>query len=200
MRLRRETGDFQIKVTSGAVNTIRKGLSAEDFVGELVSVDGVYEAVVNASESEGIVTFKSASYTLTYNKTTGGLTVSEGGAGGGSGESGSPGSRVIDVIYVYSEQSQGYVTLLDITFDELADISQSGEEIVLHRLDYDPIRWDTGLTLSWRNATEYRLIFHKVIYSTTYNRYEYNNGAASLTENTEFNKVNLGQFVTYTIS
>ena len=89
MRLRRETGDFQIKVTSGTVNTIRKGLSAEDFVGELVSVDGVYEAVINASESEGVVTFKSASYTLTYNKTTGELTASEGGAGGsGSGGSG----------------------------------------------------------------------------------------------------------------
>ena len=100
MRLRRETGDFQIKVTSGTVNTIRKGLSAEDFVGELVNVDGTYEAVINANESEGIVTFKSASYTLTYNKSTGALTASEGGAGGsGSGGSG----LVVEGTYEYDE-------------------------------------------------------------------------------------------------
>lgn len=102
MRLRRETGDFQIKVTSGAVNTIRKGLSAEDFVGELVNVDGVYEAVVNASESEGVVTFKSASYTLTYNKTTGELTASEGGAGG-SGSSGGSGLVIEGITLAYDE-------------------------------------------------------------------------------------------------
>lgn len=85
MRLRRETGDFQIKVTSGAVNTIRKGLSAEDFVGELVSVDGVYEVISSASDGEGTVTAKSETYTLTYNKETGAIAAQENSGGSGSG-------------------------------------------------------------------------------------------------------------------
>ena len=88
MRLRRETGDFQINVTSGTVNTIRKGLSAEDFVGELVNVDGVYEVISSASNGEGTVTAKSESYILTYNKETGAITAEQnsgGGSGGGSG-------------------------------------------------------------------------------------------------------------------
>ena len=88
MRLRRETGDFQIKVISGTANTIRKGLSAEDFVGELVSVDGVFEVISSASNGEGTVTAKSESYILTYNKETGAITAEQnsgGGSGGGSG-------------------------------------------------------------------------------------------------------------------
>ena len=85
MRLRRETGDFQIKVTSGAANTIRKGLSAEDFVGELVNVDGVYEVINSVSNDEGTVTAKTASYILTYNKETGAIAAQENGGGSGSG-------------------------------------------------------------------------------------------------------------------
>ena len=81
MRLRRETGDFQITINSeNAVNTIRKGLSAEDFVGELVNVNGTYE-VVNETGAE----FKTNSFTLTYTKATGVITAQEGGSGSGSG-------------------------------------------------------------------------------------------------------------------
>lgn len=79
MRLRRETGDFQIKVTSGVVNTIRKGLRAEDLIGECVLVDGTFEVVTSASddatnsETEAVT----ASYTLTYAWGTGAITAVE---------------------------------------------------------------------------------------------------------------------------
>lgn len=86
MRLRRETGDFQIKINSeNAVNTIRKGLSAEDFVGELVNVNGTYEVVNSANDTETGAEFKTNSFTLTYTKATGVITAQEGGSGSGSG-------------------------------------------------------------------------------------------------------------------
>lgn len=89
MRLRRETGDFQITINSeNAVNTIRKGLSAEDFVGELVNVNGTYEVVNSANDTETGAEFKTNSFTLTYTKATGVITAQEGGSGSGSGAGG----------------------------------------------------------------------------------------------------------------
>lgn len=79
MRLRRETGDFRIKVDSeGAVNTISKGLLGEDFVGQIVEVDGTLEVITKASENKlaGTVTAVCESYTLTYTKATGEITAS----------------------------------------------------------------------------------------------------------------------------
>ena len=48
MRLRRETGDFRIKLTAGLegsgwiVNTISKDLLPEDFVGQIIEINGGY--------------------------------------------------------------------------------------------------------------------------------------------------------------
>lgn len=80
MRLRRETGDFQIKVTveddTATVNSINKLLLGEDFVGQIVDVDGEFEVITKASENKlaGTVTAVCESYTLTYTKATGAIT------------------------------------------------------------------------------------------------------------------------------
>lgn len=98
MRLRRETGDFQIRVNpANGTNSLRKGLSAEDFAGELININGTIEPVLSVSESEGVVTAKTASYTVTYNKETGAVASSEGGAGGSGG--GSDSGFVIECTY-----------------------------------------------------------------------------------------------------
>ena len=79
MRLRRETGDFRIKVDSeGTANTISKNLLGEDFVGQVVEVDGTFEVVTKASENKlaGTVTAVCESYTLTYTKATGAISAS----------------------------------------------------------------------------------------------------------------------------
>lgn len=82
MRLRRETGDFRIKVTvdndTATVNSINKNLLGEDFVGQVVEVDGTFEVVTKASENKlaGTVTAVCESYTLTYTKATGAITAS----------------------------------------------------------------------------------------------------------------------------
>ncbi len=82
MRLRRETGDFQIKVTvdddTATVNSINKLLLGEDFVGQVVEVDGTFEVVTKASENKaaGTVTAVCESYTLTYTKATGAIAAS----------------------------------------------------------------------------------------------------------------------------
>lgn len=82
MRLRRETGDFRIKVTvdndTATVNSINKNLLGEDFVGQVVEVDGTFEVVTKASENKlaGTVTAVCESYTLTYTKATGAISAS----------------------------------------------------------------------------------------------------------------------------
>lgn len=81
MRLRRETGDFQIKITvddgTATANSISKNLLAEDFVGQVVEVDGpfedTFEVVTNVSEGNGLVTAHCASYILEYTKATGAI-------------------------------------------------------------------------------------------------------------------------------
>ena len=80
MRLRRETGDFQIKVTidgnTVTVNSINKLLLGEDFVGQVVELDDTFEVITKASENKvaGTVTAVCESYTLTYTKATGAIT------------------------------------------------------------------------------------------------------------------------------
>ena len=81
MRLRRETGDFQIKVTDNdgtlTVNTIRTGLGAEDLIGEVVDAAGVLEAVTSAADGTDTVTAITTTYTLTYVPSTGAITAVE---------------------------------------------------------------------------------------------------------------------------
>lgn len=78
MRLRRETGDFQIKVTDNdgtlTVNTIRTGLGAEDLIGEVVDAAGALEAVTSATDGTDEVTAITTTYTLTYVPSTGAIT------------------------------------------------------------------------------------------------------------------------------
>lgn len=74
MRLRRETGDFQIKVTSDGVNTIRKGLGANDLIGETVAVEGGYVAVTSAIASDNGIVLTTTAGTYTYNPATGEIT------------------------------------------------------------------------------------------------------------------------------
>ena len=110
MRLRRETGDFQITINSeNAVNTIRKGLSAEDFVGELVNVNGTYEVVNSANDTETGAEFKTNSFTLTYTKATGVITAEEGGSGSGSGSGGGSNEFIIPV----TSRPEGMTTVLE---------------------------------------------------------------------------------------
>lgn len=82
MRLRRETGDFQIVVTAGetagtyVVNSIRPGLSAEDLIGEVVSANGVLAVVttatqLNAETVKFVVIGDDDPIMFVYNKATG---------------------------------------------------------------------------------------------------------------------------------
>lgn len=100
MRLRRETGDFQITVntTAGTVNSIRSGLTAEDLAGELIKVDGVYEPVLSAGDSDGTTTLETKSYTLTYTKATGDISAEANESGGGESGGGSTGRMFEGVI------------------------------------------------------------------------------------------------------
>lgn len=82
MRLRRETGDYRIKITSGEGNTIPAGLLVEDLLGAVIETDGTaLSVVVEVSKSSDIYTLHAlangtvASYT--YNKLTGEVAVGE---------------------------------------------------------------------------------------------------------------------------
>ena len=123
MRLRRETGDFQIRINpSNGTNAIRTGLSAEDFAGELININGTIEPVLSVSENEGVVTAKTATYTVTYNKETGAVTSSEGGAGGsGSGSIG------IEVITLTGDKDPDNAEIwVDKTAEELTEMLYEG--------------------------------------------------------------------------
>lgn len=80
MRLRRETGDFQIKVSVNSdtsavtVNSINRYLLGEDFVGQIVDADGQFEVVTKVAETNTTVTAYIESFTLTYTKATGAIT------------------------------------------------------------------------------------------------------------------------------
>ena len=80
MRLRRETGDFQIVMTPTddpsefTFNSIRPGLSAEDFVGEVVKKGDKYISVVTSMKDGDDVTFTLPDDTpITYVPATGEL-------------------------------------------------------------------------------------------------------------------------------
>lgn len=74
MRLRRETGDFSIKLDDeNTAITIVKGLSAEDFIGAVVEYNGHFYVVGATSEEDGVVTLNTPSIplTITYTAETG---------------------------------------------------------------------------------------------------------------------------------
>lgn len=88
MRLRRETGDFQIKATLTGEseqgmkvtwNSIRPGLSAEDLIGEVVlkEEDGISEFLVITGanlKQNGMVIFVTPNIAGSYDPATGKIT------------------------------------------------------------------------------------------------------------------------------
>ena len=98
MRLRRETGDFQIKATVGGddvtVNSIRPGLSAEDLIGEVVLIDydvsgtknTIYSPVIQTIVNSQTVTvqfevkFADSALIFTYDPVTGAISPYEDGS------------------------------------------------------------------------------------------------------------------------
>lgn len=82
MRLRRETGDYRIKITEGVGNTIPAGLLVEDLLGAVIETDGTaLSVVVEVSKSSDIYTLyalaKGTVASYTYNKLTGEVAVGE---------------------------------------------------------------------------------------------------------------------------
>lgn len=76
MRLRRETGDFQIVLGENGF-TARPNLKAEQFVGEIVVANGVYNVVTTVTPTETGCTLVAGELTLTYVAETGVITVAE---------------------------------------------------------------------------------------------------------------------------
>ena len=82
MRLRRETGDYRIKITSGVGNTIPAGLLVEDLLGAVIETNGTaLSVVVEVSKSSDIYTLYALSAGVitdyTYNKLTGEVAVGD---------------------------------------------------------------------------------------------------------------------------
>lgn len=70
MRLRRETGDFQIVLNAEGKFETRKGLKAEQFVGEIIkTADGKFVVVTLVEELEAAISLNDGDFT--YNPVTG---------------------------------------------------------------------------------------------------------------------------------
>lgn len=76
MRLRRETGDFQIVLGENGF-TARPNLKAEQFVGEIVVSNGVYYVVTTVTPTNTGCTLVAGALTLAYVAETGVITVTE---------------------------------------------------------------------------------------------------------------------------
>lgn len=77
MRLRRETGDFDVVINQGTA-TIEKGLNAECLIGCII-VNGTETAAVSAiTTGSGTLTMTAGTGTYIYTVETGVVTVSEG--------------------------------------------------------------------------------------------------------------------------
>lgn len=75
MRLRRETGDFNIVLGENGY-TARTGLPAENFVGEIVkTANGELVVITKVTPTETGATLVAGELTLTYVKATGKITV-----------------------------------------------------------------------------------------------------------------------------
>ena len=87
MRLRRETGDFQIVVKPGeeegtyVANSIRPGLSAEDLIGEVIEFSTGLMAVITCASAgsddfvHGAFSADGVEGAIHYKSTTGAITV-----------------------------------------------------------------------------------------------------------------------------
>ena len=78
MRLRRETGDFEIVLTSDNDYTaqLNKRQAAEDLIGQVAKVDGKYLIVTEASDAadKSTATVKIGADSYTYTREDGKLT------------------------------------------------------------------------------------------------------------------------------
>lgn len=70
MRLRRETGDFNVVIEDGAA-TIQKKLSAEDLIGCIVTNGSVTEVVIEITTASTTLTLTTNSNNYTYTIATG---------------------------------------------------------------------------------------------------------------------------------
>lgn len=82
MRLRRETGDYRIKVVSGEGNTIPTGLLSEDLLGAVIETDtNDLSVVMEVSKNSDIYTLyallEGTVATYTYNRLTGEISKTE---------------------------------------------------------------------------------------------------------------------------
>ena len=77
MRLRRETGDFEIVLTAENEYTaqLNKRVSAEDLIGQVAQVDGKYLVILEAQDAanKATATAKIGADTYTYTRETGKL-------------------------------------------------------------------------------------------------------------------------------
>ena len=87
MRLRRETGDFQIVVKPGeqegefTANSIRPGLSAEDLIGEVIDMSALgsdYILVIKTATVGNVLQLITVEGVFTYDPATGAISVTEG--------------------------------------------------------------------------------------------------------------------------
>lgn len=72
MRLRRETGDFNIVLTSDNQYKSKANdrLWAEDLVGQVAKVDDVFQLITDTKDVDGGVTFKIGSVNYKYTRET----------------------------------------------------------------------------------------------------------------------------------
>lgn len=72
MRLRKESGDFEIVLSNGAA-TIRAGLSPEALLGYVVNAAGVLTVITGVTPTETGCSFAIGETTYTYTKATGAI-------------------------------------------------------------------------------------------------------------------------------
>lgn len=72
MRVRKESGDFNIVITDGAAK-IRAGLSPEALLGYVVDTSGVLSVITEVTPSEGGCSFTIGETEYGYTKATGAI-------------------------------------------------------------------------------------------------------------------------------
>lgn len=71
MRVRKETGDFSIKLDTNNAATIRPKLSAEDLLGYVVDNGTNLTVITSVADSTSTITLTAGSVSYTYTKSTG---------------------------------------------------------------------------------------------------------------------------------
>lgn len=70
MRVRRETGDFNISIVDNAAE-IRANLFAEQLLGQIIEEDGDFAIVTGVAVGSGVYTLTAGDSTYTYTVATG---------------------------------------------------------------------------------------------------------------------------------